>query len=359
MAAARGLQSARNILVLAYADDVIDDEEFLLLHEQNLSRQLFPYWKFNRFDLDTWDNVQCNSELRFKKEDIFRLYNVLEIPEKVICEQRSICSGIEALCILLKRLAFPCRYVDMVTTFGRSQFELCLIFNKALDYVYDNHHHRLDNFNQPILQPQALKLYADKINAKGAPLDNCFGFIDGTVCAISRPKINQRVVYNGHKRVHALKFQSIALPNGLIGSLQGPYEGRRHDSTMLFQSGVLRDMQVNAFYNGDPFCIYGDYAYPLSVHIQTPFQGANLTQDQHSYNSRMKTVRVSVEWLFGDIKNYFKFIDWRKVLKIGLSPVGKQFLVSGLLQNAKTCLYGNITSDFFDLEPPTLEEYFQ
>ena len=31
-----------------------------------------------------------------------------------------------------------------------------------------------------------------------------------------------RVIYNGHKRVHALKFQCVALPNGLIGNLFGP-----------------------------------------------------------------------------------------------------------------------------------------
>ena len=33
---------------------------------------------------------------------------------------------------------------------------------------------------------------------------------------------NQRIVYNGHKRVHALKFQSIVTPNGLISNLHGP-----------------------------------------------------------------------------------------------------------------------------------------
>ena len=46
--------------------------------------------------------------------------------------------------------------------------------------------------------------------------------MDGTVRPICRPEENQRSVYNGHKRVHALKFQSIALPNGLIGHLFGP-----------------------------------------------------------------------------------------------------------------------------------------
>ena len=72
----------------------------------------------------------------------------------------------------------------------------------------------------------------------------------------------------------------------------------------------------------------------------------------------MSAVRSSVEWLFGDIISYFKSLDLKKNLKIGLSSVGKMYIVSALLQNALTCLYGNQTSSFFDLEPPTLEEYF-
>ena len=59
-----------------------------------------------------------------------------------------------------------------------------------------------------------LQEYAYVIYAKGTPLNNCF---DGTVRPISRPGQHQRIVYNGHKQLHSLKFQSIALPNGLVG----------------------------------------------------------------------------------------------------------------------------------------------
>ena len=72
----------------------------------------------------------------------------------------------------------------------------------------------------------------------------------------------------------------------------------------------------------------------------------------------MSEVRVAVEWLFGDIVNYFKFIDYKKNLKIGLSSVGKMYLVCAILRNALTCLYGNATSEFFHLHPPTLADYF-
>ena len=67
-----------------------------------------------------------------------------------------------------------------------------------------------------------MEMYAAAITATGAPLQNCFGFIDGTVRPIARPVDNQRILYNGHKRVHALKFQSVVLPNGLIANMYGP-----------------------------------------------------------------------------------------------------------------------------------------
>ena len=77
-----------------------------------------------------------------------------------------------------------------------------------------------------------------------------------------------------------------------------------------------------------------------------------------AFNKSMSNVRTSVEWLFGDIVEYFKFTDLKKNLKIGLSSIGKLCVVCAFLRNALTCLYGNSTSSYFKLDPPTLEEYF-
>lgn len=167
----------------------------------------------------------------------------------------------------------------MVYRFGRSPSELCLIFNNVLDIVYATHHHRLDSWDQPFLSPDQLHNYAQAVHQRGAPLQNCFGFIDGTVRKIARPKYHQRVMYNGHKRVHAIKFQSIVLLNGLIGNLSGPYEGKRHDCTMLQESRVLPNLRQVAFHNGVPLCLYGDPAYPLAVHLQGPFREPALTPE--------------------------------------------------------------------------------
>ena len=72
----------------------------------------------------------------------------------------------------------------------------------------------------------------------------------------------------------------------------------------------------------------------------------------------MSKVRSLVEWIFGHTINYVTFLAFKKDLKLGLSPNGKMYIVCALLRNALICLYGNTTSDFFQLDPPSLEDYF-
>lgn len=154
-------------------------------------------------------------------------------------------------------------------------------------------------------------------------------------------------------------FQAVALPNGLVGNLFGPIEGRRHDRFMLATSRVLHDLQrfSNCPVTGDPLCVYGDPAYPIRAPLQRPYKGGVLTPAQQDFNTSMSTVRSSVEWIFGDIVNYFKFLDFKKNLKIGLNAVGKMYVTCALMQNARSILYGSATSEYFGLNPPTLEEY--
>ena len=112
--------------------------------------------------------------------------------------------------------------------------------------------------------------------------------------------------------------------------------------------------------NGRPMCIYGDPAYPHRPQHQGPFKDNNLTPLQKQYNKAMSEVRASVEWVFGDIVSYFAFMDFQnKILKVELSAVGKMYIVCALLRNAHTCLYKSMTSTFFDLDPPIIENYFQ
>ena len=73
----------------------------------------------------------------------------------------------------------------------------------------------------------------------------------------------------------------------------------------------------------------------------------------------MSSIRKSAEWLFGLVSNYFKFVDFKKIQRIGMNPVGKVYIVCSILQNARTCLYDNLISETFELEPLSIRDYFQ
>ena len=216
-------KKARKHLIDSYLNDIIDDEEFVLLYDAHFSKNPeFPYKEYERFVMGEIDNVEFEAEFRFRKEDIPTLAEVLAIPDSFVCPQGTKADGIEGLCCVLKRFAYPCRYSDMIPLFGRTVPELSMISNVAVDYIYNHHGHKLLQWNEMLFNPENLQTYANAIHFKGAALNNCIGFVDGTVRPITRPGKLQRSVYNGHKRVHALKFQSVVLPNGMIGHLYGP-----------------------------------------------------------------------------------------------------------------------------------------
>ena len=71
---------------------------------------------------------------------------------------------------------------------------------------------------------------------------------------------------------------------------------------MLAESGLLPQLQQHVWFGNHPLNIFGDPAYPLSIHLQAPFRVAHLTDQQKPYNKAMIAVRESVEWLFGLVK---------------------------------------------------------
>ena len=216
-------KQVEEMLLLSFIHGFISEEEFGVLHEALQTKNpIFPHSDYERFTLDTLEESEIFAEFRVRKRDIERLADALGLPESFVCHQRTRADKIEGLCMVLKRLAYPCRYSDLIHRFGRAVPELSMITNAVEEFIYQNHHHRLTQWNATLLSPRKLQQYADAVAVKGSPLKNCFGFIDGTVRTISRPGENQKIVYNGHKRLHALKFQSVTLPDWLIAHLFGP-----------------------------------------------------------------------------------------------------------------------------------------
>lgn len=311
------------------------------------------------FDINGFSAEESIAMFRFEPEDIQRIVKIFNFQAKIKTSCGRTCESTEALCILLRRLAYPNRLCDLCGIFDRDKPELSEIANTMTSLIYDKYGSKLVNWEQTWLSKEHLQSYSNALALKGVPIKNCFGFIDGTLRPICRPTRYQHLVYNGHKRVHGLKFQSTVIPNGLIANMHGPEEGRIHDSTLLDRSGILNKMDEAALMdeNGGHFCLYGDPAYGVRPQLIAPFRSARLTPEQAEFNKTMSLSRITVEWAFGKVISLFAFGDFKKNQKLFLQPVAKQYLVSVLLTNIHTCIYGSVVSNYFGIEPPSLETY--
>ena len=109
---------------------------------------IYPYQKNNQVNLEILDKTQCVTEYRFAKINIPWLSYTLQMSHKIVCCQRTVVNNIETLCMLLKRLSYPCRLSDMKPLFGKNPTEICLTFNYVLDYVYNRFNHLRISWNQ-------------------------------------------------------------------------------------------------------------------------------------------------------------------------------------------------------------------
>lgn len=125
--------------------------------------QIFPYWIYNRFLLDSALEDECLSKFRFCKADIPVLAEALIISRKFVSPNGRTSSAIKGLCILLCRVAYPCRLLDLIPRFGRSKSTLCLIFKEVMRYVSNTHGHLLSSVLQDWLQPNKLQEYAQAV----------------------------------------------------------------------------------------------------------------------------------------------------------------------------------------------------
>ena len=115
----------------------MDEDECLLLWDLHESKNLdFPYEDYSRFDTDEMDDSECLAEFRVKKHDLPDRASALQIPNQFMCHQRSVADGMDELCMLLRRLSYPCRYSDMIACFGRPVPVMSLVTNTVLVYIF-------------------------------------------------------------------------------------------------------------------------------------------------------------------------------------------------------------------------------
>ena len=120
-------------LDILFSDEDSDFEDLFLLPE--LGKRLDKHAEQaerrarhgKRLDIATLPPDQCKSLFRFEKCDIPGLVEALDLPQELVGSNRTRCTGLEGLCILLRRLAYPNRLEDIEGVLGRGVSELSVI----------------------------------------------------------------------------------------------------------------------------------------------------------------------------------------------------------------------------------------
>jgi hypothetical protein len=308
-----------------------------------------------RLNIDSLSTENCQLYFRFTKEELQDLCDELRLPDTIRTDHGYTCTGFEALLILCRRLAFPCRLKELAIFFGISPSAISEIFLWTVAYLA-NKYERILSLDTHRLTEDKLAEYAAAIQRAGGPLEKCWGFIDGTLREICCPTYGQRAAFSGHKRTHGIKFQAIVTPDGLLPHIFGPIEGRHHDSYILSKSNLLERFAEHRQFDG--YVVFGDQGYYTSEYLTSPWKGAGLNAQQLNFNRTMAPLRTSVEWQFAWVTQHWRFLDLRCAMKVYETPVARLYIVGVLLSNCLTCIRGrNQTSAFFNLDPPSLHDY--
>ncbi|KAE9023074.1 hypothetical protein PF010_g14479 [Phytophthora fragariae] len=308
-----------------------------------------------RLDILAMPDQEAKDQFRFIICNLQNLVEHLKILDPVITKEGVRATALEALAICLRRMVYPQRWIDMAAMFGRAPSTLCQIFYFVVEHL-DKTFADLLYFDSDRITKN-LDRYCREIAAKTPNyIEGVWGFIDGTVRPICRPGVGQQAVYNGHKRVHAFKFQTVVAPDGIICHAYGPVDGRRHDIYMLRESGLMSLLEGSrAFHNK---LIYGDPAYGCTNVFCCPFKGCRIDAPRQTVNKAMSKVRVSVEWSYGEITRYFSYLDFKRQQQVVTTPVATLYKLGILFTNCITIARGRNNSKYFNCPSPTFDEYF-
>jgi hypothetical protein len=122
-------------------------------------------------------------------------------------------------------------------------------------------------------------------------------------------------------------------------------------------SGIDHILQTSLSISERQYYIYGDVAYTLRPYLQVGFEGLTLSPEDVAFNSSMSKVRVTVEWAFRDVKQYFTHLDVPRKLCLQVTPAGLSYVCSVMLWNFRVCIYGSQTAQYFQCDPVDISEY--
>lgn len=353
--------------VILHNLDGLKNKKNVLKRSSKESFQRFRKSRRNKehfFDFNAISERYSYQYFRFSKSAVSELLEGSGLHDNIFVDETFRCSALEGLCMLLRRLSYPTRLTDFGTEpFHRSVPAASRIINRTLDFLHERYCERL-RFDRRIINRERFEEYRKHLEDSGCPIHEAAGFIDGTQVPMCRPVKGQRAFYSGYKNTHGMRYQALVHPDGMVSAFSKSFSVKMSDSGVLRESKILSPLEeiCKDENNEVLFIIYGDHGYARSDVIKTPPRGLfDLPHESpvRMFYKSMSSYRESVEWWFGYIKNTFKFIDFKKDLKILLQSVGKYVEICGLLANSRNVWKQNEISTVTGMQPTfkSIKEY--
>ena len=184
-------REARELIRLCHEMNYISDDEFLLLHTSYKSQNSeLPYDSFSEFDLESFEEIECLAQ--------FCTVPIPKTPRTCTCRgstnssyrkmQPRECLGWKRSFVYAVKTHVVPLSLQRYGTFVRQARSCYQHGNKRSVGIHLCDPRSSHSAMEPsAVEPQESRTLRRFSLYKGAPLDNCFGFVDGTVRLISKP----------------------------------------------------------------------------------------------------------------------------------------------------------------------------
>ena len=296
----------------------------------------------------------------FRVTEMRKLHSLL-FPDPIKLEKRGQMYSEELLLLVCGRYRHVMATVaDLGYFHGRDASCISAFFRAALDHLSAKFGHllaldRMDRFRDFL--PNWNASFSRKFQEKcGIPLPGRWSAanvtLDGIRLQVAKPTQNIAAVVNPYiGNLPTLVFIAIVGGNGMVVGLSAGWPGRQNDPAVLSLLNVEQHLQ-----NAGMIAICDS----IFSHTMTtrPIPKANQTMQYSPQQlNAVSSVRVSIEWAFGELTTKMPFLIQYWKQKVYHTCPAKTFQVGVLLSNLRRCLEGGNALTYFDEEIIDVESY--
>lgn len=289
-----------------------------------------------------------------------RLLAAFQIPAVFTCDNGTVCSGEEAFLMFIYWWSMPRLLSSAQYFFGLEYSQISRIVKSVVMYISRRWQHLVDsnlNFYAPRFETYSAAItqkYFSVYGINDPKYTRTALFTDGTQRQHNR---NRRSNFSGHRKIYCYGFLVTTAPDGMIADTAGAFAGRKNDHMKQNENNLSG--RLIACQPGFPI-VYNtsiDKGLHTQPRIVTMFNNLINTVAQNLSNDNWAAIRVTNENCLAIVATQWKFIDYRKVTNCSVHPLGIYYELAILLSNCLNTLDHNQVSVYFDLPPPTLEQF--